>query len=913
MALNPGSKLGPYEIAAPLGAGGMGEVYRARDTRLDRSVAVKILPAHLANHADAAERFEREARTISSLNHPNVCQLHDVGEQGGVRFLVMELLEGETLAQRLRRGPMPLDQVLRVGAEIAEGLDAAHRRGVVHRDLKPGNVMLTKSGAKLMDFGLAKGMAAAQPVSTELTATMTSSHVTPLTQQGTIVGTFQYMAPEQVEGKEADARSDIFSLGAVLYEMTSGKRAFEGKTLVSVAAAILEKEPEPMKTLQPMTPPALERVIKKCLAKDPDARWQSAGDLASELKWIAEGGGPASPEAAKSTFPAKPRMLPWAVAAVALLAVIGLGILHFASRQSKPVIRTQIASSDKLQFGFVGDQGGPPVISPDGTRIVFAAKAEGKTQLYVRSLDKLAPQPLNGTEDATWPFWSPDGRSIGFFTHDSKLKRIDVAGGPAVVICDALNARGGTWGPDGTVLFEPFPTQPLFRVPAAGGAPAAVTQLSGNYTTHRWPFFLPDGRHYIYLAANHADPNSPDTAIFWASLDGKENKVVVRTHSSAIYAAGQLLYVRDTSLIAQPFDPVSGELKGDATILNDDVQVDGVVWRGTFTAAESGPLIYQPASTGAGLRLTWMERNGKETGVLTGADSSSQKSIGSMTGADVYNQVELSPDGKKAAVTIGNPKSVIWIYDVERNTRTRFTFGDGSAISPLWSHDGRQIAYMSAGADNHYRLLVKASDGSGEAAILAPSEYSVGETQQALWDWSPDGRYLLYGVGRLGRGNGTDIWALPLFGDRKPFAYVAGPNIKEFAKFSPDGRWVAYQSDETGRDEIYVAPFPWTGAKWQISSGSGVSPRWRRDGKEIVFEGLGSPFTWSAQVDGHGSSFTVGEVRTLFESDDLSPNTAAAQFAITPDAQRSLAITTGDAGKLPLTVIQNWTEDLKKK
>ncbi len=914
MTLPSGTKLGPYEIDAPIGAGGMGEVYRARDTRLDRSVAVKILPAHLAEQAGAGERFEREARTISSLNHPNICQLHDVGEQTGVRYLVMELLEGETLADRLRRGSIPLDQALRYGSEIAQGLDAAHRRGVVHRDLKPGNIMLTKSGAKLMDFGLAKAIAS-NPISAELTATMTSPNPTPLTQQGTIVGTFQYMAPEQVEGKEADARSDVFSLGAVLYEMASGKRAFEGKTLVSVAAAILEKEPETLKTLQPTTPAPLERAIRKCLAKDPEARWQSAGDLASELKWIGEAGrisqiagAPAAPDYGKRTF------LPWAAAAVACLAAIALGILYFGSHEAKPVVRTQIAASDKMQFAFVGDQGGPPVISPDGKQIVFAAKVDGKTQLYIRSLSTLTPQPLPATQDAIWPFWSPDGKSIAFFTRDNKLKRIDAAGGPAVVICDATNARGGTWGTDGTILFEPFPTMPLYRVPSSGGTPVELTHFSEKYTTHRWPQFMPDGKHFIYLAANHAEPTGPDTAIFWASLDGKESKLVVHTHSSAAFAAGYLLYVRDSSLIAQPFNPSSGELKGDATVLNDDVQVDGVVWRGSFTASESGQLIYQPASVGAGLRLTWFDRAGKEVGALSSAESFDQKTVGSPPGVQVYNSVQLSHDGKKAAVTIGNPKSVIWIYDVEHSTRARYTFGNGGAHSPQWSHDGKQIAYMTSGETEGSRLhiVVKSSDGSGEVTDLLTTDFTPGEIEQALWDWSPDGRYLLYGAGHSGKGNGWDIWALPMFGDHKPFPYVSGPGDQHFAKFSPDGRWVAYASSETGQPEVYVAPFPWTGSKWQISNGGGIGPLWRNDGKEIVFQALGSPFHWSAQVDGHGSSFSVGDVRTLFESDSLSPNTAAAQYSITPDAQRFLEITTGDAGKLPLTVVQNWTEELKK-
>jgi serine/threonine protein kinase len=513
MALAPGKKLGPYEIQSPLGAGGMGEVYRARDTRLERSVAVKVLPAHLSDRPEAEERFEREARTISSLNHPNICHLHDVGEQDGVRYLVMELLEGETLADRLRRGPMPLDQVLRYGAEVAEGLDAAHRGGVVHRDLKPGNVMLTKTGARLMDFGLAKEISTLKPVSAELTAAMTSSHATPLTQQGTIVGTFQYMAPEQVEGKEANARSDIFSLGAVLYEMIGGKRAFEGKTLVSVAAAILEKEPAPIRTLQPETPPVLERAIKKCLAKDPDARWQSAGDLASELKWIAEGGAAADVQATSPDAARKSLFLAWALAGVALAAAMALAFFHFGAHKATPLVRTQIASSDKWDFNFVGDNAGPPMISPDGTHIVFSAHTQGKQQLFLRSMDNLTPQPIPGTDDAIFPFWSPDSRSIGFFA-DAKLKRMDIGGGPATIICDAPIGRGASWGPNGTIVFSPQYSSPIYQVSATGGTPAPITKLTNNYTTHRWPAFLPDGKHFLYLAANHAAPTVGDTALF---------------------------------------------------------------------------------------------------------------------------------------------------------------------------------------------------------------------------------------------------------------------------------------------------------------------------------------------------------------------------------------------------------------
>jgi len=901
MGLSSGTRLGPYEIAAPLGAGGMGEVYRARDTRLDRSVAIKILPEHLADKADAGERFEREARTISSLSHPNICQLHDIGTQDGVRYIVMELLEGETLADRLRRGPLPLEQVFRFGSEIAEGMHAAHRRGVVHRDLKPGNVMLTKSGAKLMDFGLAKGVAATRPASAELTASLTSSHATPLTQQGTIVGTFQYMSPEQIEGKEADPRSDIFSLGAVLYEMVSGKRAFEGKTLVSVAASILEKEPEPIRTLQPLTPTSLERVIQKCLAKDPDSRWQSAGDLASELKWIAEGSSTAAKSVVKtqrSKIALIREGLAWMLAALALIAVIVLSLVLGFSGSPKPLIRTQIAPLEKMQFNFVGDNGGPPAISPDGKNIVFSSRGEGKNQLFLRSLDKLVPQPIAGTVAGTFPFWSPDSRSVAFFA-DGKLKRIDIAGGAPVTICNAPVGRGGSWSTNGTIVFSPSFTEALLQVPATGGTPAPATKLSDKYTTHRWPWFLPDGNHFLYLAANHSATTSATTAVFWASLDGQDNKMLFTSPSNAIYASGRILYVRDNALMAQEFDGSSGQLHEEAIPLNGDIQVDGTVWRGTFSASETGTLVYQPGLVGARQRLTWFDRTGKE--------------VGSVSGPDQFSLMELSPDDKKAAATIGDPVGVIWIYDLAHNNRTRFTFGNDSNVNAIWSRDGKKLAYLEGDLNSAFsrKLVVKASDGSGEARELRDIG-TLHTLQEELDDWSPDGRYILYESGTIGEGSGIDLWLLPLSGD-KPVPLISTPGDQQFGQFSPDGRWVAYSSSETGRPEIYVVPFPATGAKWQVSANGGTRPRWRRDGREIVFEVAGTGNVMSAQINPRGSNLEVGEVRVLFETTNLPPNNAGSQWSLTSDGQKLLAITTGETGDLPLTVIQNWTEELKRK
>jgi Tol biopolymer transport system component len=883
----------------------MGEVYRARDTRLDRTVAVKILPEHLSANAEARQRFEREAKAISSLSHPNICHLYDVGAQDGIHFLVMEYLEGETLAARLKKGPLPVDQLLRCGMEIASGLDKAHRSGVVHRDLKPGNIMLTKSGAKLMDFGLAKAgaVATASPAEAGLTQSLSptfGSPTAPLTAQGTVVGTFQYMSPEQVEGKEADARSDIFSFGALLYEMATGKRAFEGKTAASSMAAVLEREPAPISTLQPASPPALERLIQKCLAKDPDDRWQSAGDLASELRWIAEAepasGKQAALPAAQAGRGSRREWLAWALAGVALAAAAGLQIFHVANREPQRVLRAQIIAPEKLRFNFVGDNSGPLVISPDGTHVVFSAITEGKTQLYVRPMDSLIPQPLPGTEDGNFPFWSPDSRSVAFFAN-GKLRRMDISGGPAVNLCDAPIGRGGSWGKSGVILFAPNFGSALFQVPESGGTPVAVTKLDAKYTTHRWPWFLPDGRHFLYLAANHNAPESPDTGVFLGSLDGKESRLVVLARSNALYVSGLLLFVRDNALMAQAFDASSGQLQGEPAVLTDSVQVDSSVWRGTFTASQNGTLIYAPSVGSLGTALSWLDRGGKPVGTTGAPDS--------------YNQVQISPDGKKLALSIGANLGAIWTYDLARNIRTRLTFENENLDALAWSPDGSQIAYTSLGnaVRDRTALRIKAASGAGEARQVLETD----DPNIALSDWSPDGRYLLYHTGTPAMGTGIDVWVLPLFGDHKPVPYATGPGDQAYAQFSPDGRWVAYASREANVWSVFVAPFPWTGAKWQVASNDVCFPRWRRDGKELYFLSVGSGQLMAAEVNGRGAGFEVGQVRPLFTVNNIAANIESTQYAASGDGQRFVFITTGEGGSQPLVLVQNWTAGLKKK
>ncbi|HTV64339.1 MAG TPA: protein kinase [Bryocella sp.] len=885
MPLTSGTKLGPYEIVAPLGAGGMGEVYRARDTRLDRTVAIKILPSHLSNDPEAKQRFDREARAISSLNHPNICTLHDVGHQDGTDYLVMEYLEGQTLADRLTKGPLPIDQVLRYAADICDGLEKAHRAGMVHRDLKPGNIMLTKTGAKLLDFGLAKVATANVVVAAGMTAsasTPPASH--PLTAQGTVVGTFQYLSPEQIEGHPADARSDIFALGAVLYEMVTGRRAFEGKTATSAMAAVLEREPPPISSIQPLTPIALERLIRTCLEKDPDERWQTAHDVKLQLRQIIEGGSQAS--AAVPVIPARNRAMPvaWIVAAaLAAIAAVTLFLLYQASQKQLPTIRAEIIPPDKMQFNLSGDHGGPAMISPDGRYIVFSASSADGSQLFLRALDSTTPQPLPGTEGATFPFWSPDSRSIAFFT-DDKLKRVDVGGGTPVTICGSTLGRGGSWGPDGTIVAALSYNAGISRVPAGGGTPTPVTKLDGvTYSSHRWPWFLPDGKHFLYVAVNHNAPTSPDTGVFFASLDGKENRLLFHTLSNAIYASGHLLYQRENSLVAQPFDPSSGKFTAEPQPLAGNVYYDSGLWRVDISTSNDGMLVYASGMTSGTEILTWYDRSGKKLGT-----------VGEQ--GDFYD-LDLSPDEKNLATTdMDTATATIWVHELATNRKTRLTFGGGAHLTPIWSPDGKQIAYTS---NQQAAISVKTLGSSAPEQTLISSSNPI---YRSVSDWSRDGRYLMY---EQGPGLDVDLWVLPLSGDRKPFAYASGASR---GTFSPDGRWVAYIANETGRPEVFVAPFPWTGAKWQVSNGGGTGPRWRADGKELYYFDLNG--IAAAEVDGSGSAFQVGGTKLLFRVP--MRGIVAREFAPTKDGQKFIAVSPSEGSSQSLTLVQNWPGELKK-
>ena len=896
MALAAGTKLGPYEIQSPLGAGGMGEVYRARDTRLGRDVAVKVLPQHLSSDPDLKARFEREARASSALSDPHICHLYDIGSQDGTDFLVMELLEGESLADRLQKGPLPLKQALQCGIEIAEALDKAHKNGIVHRDLKPGNVMLTKSGAKLLDFGLAKptmavvgavgssGSGKLTPSTPTMSIAALSSPPAELTQRGMVVGTFQYMAPEVLQGQEADARSDIFALGAMLYEMVSGKRAFAGKSQLSVMTAILEKEPEQM--LQ--APPALEHVVRTCLAKDPSERLQTALEVARELRWVAEG--PRLAQEVEPTRKTSRQWLWWVVTAVAATSAIFFAALYFAAA-SRPaqLIRSYIPPPDKASFAFNGDIAGPVVISPDGGAIAFVADdANGKHTLWVRELKADSARPVAGTEGATFPFWSPDGRVLGFFG-DGKLKLIDVGGGVATTLCETPQGRGGAWNRDGIIVFSPSYQGPLYKIPAAGGTPVQITKVDvSHHDSHRWPVFVADGKHFLYLAVTHRNQSDPADAIYLGSLDGKEARFVMPAVTNAILNQGQILFLRENHLMAQEFDANKGKLSGSATKIADDVQNDPTTWHASFDVSQSGILVHGTGG-GAESQLTWFDRSGKELAKLGSPD------------VNLFN-LRLSPKGDQLA---SETTSDIWIHDLSRNVRTRLTF-NGQIQSPVWSPDGQWVAFAGAlTSDQHPTSIVrKRSDGGGEVEILLKSARNLTPD-----DWSPDGKFLLYTDGLTG--NDQTVWALPLGGDRKPIPVATRKEGVDqgHAAFSPDSRWVAYSSTESGRSEVYIVPFNRGGGRWQVSSTGGDRPRWSSNGKELFYMALDRTLM-AVSVAVSKESIKLGTAQPLFRTSVIAA--AFSLYDVSADGKRFVIASTIQSQNAPVALVVNWTAGLKK-
>ena len=896
MPLVLGTKLGPYEIVGPLGAGGMGEVYRAEDTRLERTVAIKILPQQVSSDPIRKQRFEREAKTISSLNHPHICVLYDIGSQDGVDYLVMEYVEGETLAKRLEKGPPPLEQVLKSGAQIADALDKAHRAGIVHRDLKPGNIMLTPKGAKLLDFGLAKPVA---PLASAATLTVAAKQHSPVTEQGTIVGTFQYMSPEQVEGKELDGRSDIFSLGAVLYEMLTGQRAFHGKSQLSVASAILEEEPTPISAVKPMTPPVLDHAIKKCLAKLPDERWQSASDLASELRWISESGWQVQGATASSETGRKRRA--WLLVGIAVAAVFGgFGLASFwRPTPQRRVIRSAILPPEKSSFDESANSWGAVAVSPDGTRIVVGVTGQAsRPMLYVRPVDALTGQVLEGTEGATFPFWSADSRFIGFFS-DGQLKTIAASGGPAQVLCPAPEARGGTWNQDGLIVFAPSPFSNLFRVAATGGAPVAVTKLDSarHEDTHRWPQFLPDGEHFLYLART---PDLSSSEIHLGSIDSGEPARVLGAMGNATYAPpGFLLYPRGNSLVAQPFDAGQARVSGEPVTIADQVSFNGNVNRSGFSVSANGVLAYTPA-VGEGIsELIWIDRSGKI--------------LGRVGEPRVYLGPRLSPDGRRLAVEIYDrpisTNSDIWIYDLVANSRTRLTFSQSNEHNrmPVWSPDGTRILF-SSDRGGHSQIYEKAVSGIGTEKVVSTTE-----GHRYATTWSADGQFVA-GFEENKQHSSIQFLVLSRPAGDKTIPFLSGvTGLSRFTlpRISPNGKWIAYASWEAGRGEVYISLFPSGAGKWQVSVDGGNSPDWRQDGKELFYIGANN-MMMAAEISQQAESPVVGKVQTLFRTHRVAA--PSWPFDVSPDGNRFLVNSLlQPSSSEPITLVVNWDAELKKK
>jgi len=883
MSLQPGSRVGAYEILDLLGAGGMGEVYRARDTRLDRTVAIKILQGHLALDDEIRQRFEREARIVSSLNHPHICTLFDVGHQDGMDYLVMEHLEGESMADRLARGPMPLPDLLKTAVEVADALDRAHRQGLTHRDLKPGNIMLTKSGAKLLDFGLARAAPPSRSMSDLSSPTMSR----PITAEGTIVGTFQYMAPELLEGREADARSDIFSFGAVLYEMATGRRPFEGRSQASLIAAILKETPRPISALVPLSPPALDRVVARCLEKDPDDRWQTARDLLLELKWIGEAGSRAGVPAPIAAKRKTRERLAWGLAAAGVLtslALVGFGITH-APRRPEPV---QFFIPTPRSVTSIGT----PKVSPDGRYVAFnAVDSAGVSRVWLHPFSSLSAEPIPGTDNASRPFWSPDGRYLAFMA-DGKLKKVAVTGGPPQTLGETGSRGDGSWSRSGVILFDSSSSDSVRRISAGGGIPTPVTTIdrARGETGNAWPQCLPDGRHFLYLALS-TRPES--TALKLGDLRSANTRVLLVGNLSRIeyVSPGYVLFVRDRALLAQRFDAGKLALRGEPFPIVDDVAVGGGgAANAEFSASENGVLVFR-GSAGAGTtRLTWVDRTGKDIQVLGDPGT--------------YSDQVASPDGRRIAVESGSGNPDIWTIESGRNVTTRFTFSPASDYWPVWSPDGGSIAYTSDQA-SPFAVFVKPATGARPESLLSHVPVSIGPC-----DWSLDGSNIACLVQA---GGGWDIWIQPAGGARA-YPLLASPFRKLEPRFSPDGRWIAYSSNESGRREVYIQPFPGLGGKWQVSSQGGRDPEWRRDGKELFFLSLVGAVTAVDVAGSAGTTLELGAPRVLFPGVLSDESPIGHNYAVSADGQRFLLRKPVREGELPATtVFMNWTSTFARR
>jgi Tol biopolymer transport system component len=878
--------LAHYELVEKIGEGGMGEVFRARDTKLGRDVALKFLPDALAADAERLSRFEREARLLASLNHPHIASIHGFEQVGGQRFLVLEMVEGEDLSKRIATGPIPVEEALPIARQIAEALEAAHDDGIIHRDLKPGNVVVTPQGSvKVLDFGLAKAWESDAP-SSNLSHSPTVLTNSP-TVAGVILGTAAYMSPEQARGRTVDRRADIFAFGCVLFEMLTGRQAFAGDTVSDTLAAVLRAEPE-WGALPPDTPRAITKLLRRCLDKDAKQRLRDVGEARIVIERVLAGHD--DPEAAVAAAPAaksRSGVLPWALAVVFAIVAAAVGAAYLMTpTQEARVLRTSILPPENVRFNLRGIHPGPVAMSPDGNHVVFTGRRSGGTSvLFVRELDATEARPLPGTDGAGYPFWSPDGRSIGFFA-DGKLKRVDITGGPPLTLCEAPVGKGGSWGRDGTIVFAPSFNTPLHIVSENGGESTPVTEViqSRGDNSHRFPWLLPDGDHFLYFARGGGE----GSAIRAGSISSDEDKEIMRSTSNAMYAPGYLLFLRESTLMARPFDPDKLEFAGDPVPVGDPVRFIPGAMCGIFSASQDGMLVYQGGASVPGAKIVWRDLDGEEVDSFD----------------DVVQQdgLAVSPDGTQicAAVfdNVGGTAD-IWIYDVARRIRTRFTFDPANDLSPIWSPDGRRVVFAS-NRNGTSSLYVKNFGGASNEEPLLELDANLYPS-----DWTRDGKYLVFN--RIDSTSTGDVWALPMGGSGdEPIPVADSPHGEYDGRVSPNCRWIAYDSDESGQFEVYVTSFPEPGRKWQISSGGGDTPEWSPDGKAIYYSGNNTFF--AVETDPGESTFGIGATKTLFES-----NTEIS-YRADPAGGRLILIEDADEGGVsPLTLVTGWVDDAKSR
>ena len=887
MALTSGTKLGSYEVVAQIGAGGMGEVYRARDSKLGRDVAIKVLPANFVNDPERLARFQREARMLAALNHTNIATIYGLEQSGGVTCLVMELIPGETLAERVKAGPIPVEEALKIAVQIAQALESAHEKGIIHRDLKPANVKVTpEDKVKVLDFGLAKafeGDSAHEDMNNSPTLSRAA------TMQGIILGTAAYMSPEQAKGKAVTKATDIWAFGCVLYEMLSEHMAFEGEDVTDILAAVVRAEPD-WNRLPEKTPQSIRLLLRRCLRKDRRQRFQDATDVRIEIEDALSGDSISEP--AVSEIPRRQIPLVWiAVCGALLFALAAVSFVHFRETPPQPrITRFQIPLPDKT-LGAIFQ------LSPDGKVLAFTASESGRRHMWVRPMDSLTAQTVPGTEDATYMFWSPDSANIAFFV-PGKLKKIALSGGPAQTICDAPDGRGGTWNSDGVIVFSGGLGSGIAKVSAAGGVPTMVTKLVKPDELHRYPRFLPDNKHFLYLV----DMSAPETnGISVGSIDGSPSVHILSDSSSSAYVSmdgsagnGLLLFRREGTLMGVPFDPRRLQTAGEVFPIAEGVGTSANTQNGAFSVSENGVLAYGNGLINlSGNEMAWMDRTGKRLGV-----------VGPQGQGPIGNPI-LSPDQKEILFSLFNvagDTSDIWLLDVARGVQSRSTFRAGISADGIWSPDGSSIVFQF----NNTEIYRKAANGTGKEELLL-----AGGINNRPLDWSRDGKFVVY-MSSNGGATGYSLWLLPMEGDHKPISYLQTTFNEADAQFSPDGKWMAYGSNESGQAQVYVQAIPASGAKWQISPAGGVQPRWRRDGKELFY--ISSDQKLMAVPVKSGAGFEAGAPQPLFGLDPIFPPLGG-RFVYEPaaDGQRFLVLANvGGTAAPPISVVVNWQLGLKK-